>query len=98
MGNPSDIASWRPRPVAPTLPDFLALLDDVLLAMPSGEGAPTHAVSLRIVNPDPEVLAALAARNLHRVPALRNVRMEKVYRRSLRQMSGYYVSARPEKG
>jgi len=94
-----EAATGRLGPAAaPTLPDFLALLDDVLLAMPSGEGAPTHAVSLRIVNPDPEVLAALAARNLHRVPALRNVRMEKVYRRPLRQMSGYYVSARPEKG
>lgn len=94
-----EAATGRLGPAAaPTLPDFLALLDDVLLAMPSGEGAPTYAASLRIVNPDPAVLAALAMRNLHLVPALRNVRMEKVYRRPLRQMSGYYVSARPEKG
>ena len=94
-----EAATGRLGPAAaPTLPDFLALIDDVLLAMPSGEGAPTYAASLRIVNPDPAVLAALAARNLHLVPALRNVRMEKVYRRPLRQMRGYYVSARPEKG
>jgi GNAT superfamily N-acetyltransferase len=94
-----EAATGRLGPAAaPTLPDFLALLDDVLLAMPSGEGTPTRAVSLRIVNPDPAVLTALAARNLHLVPDLRNVRMEKVYRRPLRQMSGYYVSARPKKG
>ena len=94
-----EAATGRLGPAAaPTLPDFLALLDAVLAAMPSGEGAPTYAASLRIVNPDPAVLAALAARNLHLVPALHNVRMEKVYRRPLRQMSGYYVSARSEKG
>lgn len=94
-----EAATGRLGPAAaPTLPDFLALLDAVLEAMPSGGGAPTYAASLRIVNPDPAVLAALAARNLHLVPTLRNVRMEKVYRRPLRQMSGYYVSARPEKG
>jgi GNAT superfamily N-acetyltransferase len=94
-----EAATGRLGPAAaPTLPDFLALLDAVLTALPSGEGAPTYAASLRIVNPDAAVLAALAARNLHLVPALRNVRMEKVYRRSLRQMTGYYVSARPEKG
>jgi GNAT superfamily N-acetyltransferase len=83
---------------APTLSDFLCLLDDVLRAMPHGPEAPPYAASLRIANPDAAVLGALAGRNLHPVPALRNVRMEKVYRRPLRQLPGYYVSARPEKG
>src|SRR5262249_24903426 len=83
---------------APTLPDFLRLLHDVLRAMPQGLDAPPYAAYLRIANPDAVVLAALAARNLHLVHALRNVRMEKVYRRPLRQLAGYYVSARPEKG
>lgn len=83
---------------APTLPDLLALLDGVLAALPSGDGAPEYAASLRIVDPDAATLAALAARNLQPVPALRNLRMEKVYRRPLRQMPGLYISARPEKG
>lgn len=94
-----EAATGRLGPAAaPTLPDFLALLDGVLAAMPSGEGAPPYAASLRIVDPDAATLAALAARKLQRVPTLRNVRMEKVYRRPLRQMAGIYVSARPEKG
>jgi hypothetical protein len=94
-----EAATGRLGPAAaPTLPDFLALLDDVLRALPHGPGAPDHAAWLRIADPDEAALAALAARNLHRVPALRNVRMEKVYRRPLRQLAGIYVSARPEKG
>jgi GNAT superfamily N-acetyltransferase len=92
-------ATGRLGPVAaPTLPDFLALLDDVLRALPHGPEAPPYAAHLRIANPDATVLAALAARNLHPVPTRRNVRMEKVYRRPLRQLAGYYASARPEKG
>lgn len=94
-----EAATGRLGPAAaPTLPDFLALLDDVLALLPSGEGAPPYAASLRVVDPDAATLAALAARNLQRVPDLRNVRMEKVYRRPLRQMTGIYASARPEKG
>ena len=94
-----EAATGRLGPAAaPTLPDFLALLDGVLRALPSGEGAPPHAAHLRIVNPNEAILAALAARNVRHVPALRNVRMEKVYRRPLRQMTGPYVSARSEKG
>jgi len=83
---------------APTLPDFLALLDAILPLMPHGEGAPTHAVNLRLVDPTPAAVVALAARGLVLVPDRRNVRMEKVYRRPARRMSGLYVSARPEKG
>ncbi len=83
---------------APSLPDFLALLDAILPTMPHGAGAPTRAVNLRLVDPTPTAVAALAARGLIRVPARRNVRMEKVYRRPARRMGGIYVSARPEKG
>lgn len=83
---------------APTLPDFLALLDAIIPLMPHGDGAPPHAVNLRVVDPTPATIAALAARGLVVVPERRNVRMEKVYRRSARRMSGIYVSARPEKG
>lgn len=83
---------------APSLPDFLALLDAILPTMPHGEGAPTHAVNLRLVDPTPAAVAALAARGLVLSPARRNVRMEKVYRRPARRMGGIYVSARSEKG
>jgi ribosomal protein S18 acetylase RimI-like enzyme len=83
---------------APTLPDFLALLDAILPLMPYGEGAPTHAVTLRVVDPTPATIAALADRGLVLAPDRRNVRMEKVYRRPARRMGGIYVSARPEKG
>ncbi len=83
---------------APTLPDLLALLDAILPALSLGEGAAPHAASLRLADPDEDALAALAARNLHPIPALRHVRMEKLYRRPLRRLPGYYVSARPEKG
>ncbi len=83
---------------AATLPDFLALLDAILPTMPHGAGAPIHAVNLRLVDPTPAAVAALAARGLVLVPARRNVHMEKVYRRPTRRMAGVYVSARPEKG
>lgn len=83
---------------APTLPDFLALLDAILPTMPHGAGAPPHAVNLRLVDPTPATVAALAARGLALAHARRNVRMEKVYRRPARRMGGIYVSARPEKG
>ncbi len=83
---------------APSLPDFLALLDAILPAMPHGAGAPSRAVNLRVVDPSPATVAALAARGLVLAPARRYVRMEKVYRRPARRMAGVYVSARPEKG
>lgn len=83
---------------APTLADLLTILDAILPALPHGEGAPPYAASLRLADPDEAALAALAARNLHPVPALRNVRMEKIYRRPLRRLAGRYASARPEKG
>lgn len=92
-------ATGRIAPAAaPTLPDFLALLDAVLGALPAGPDAPPYAAHLRIADPDAATLTALAARNLHPVPTLRNVRMEKVYRRPLRRLAGVYASARPEKG
>ena len=83
---------------APTLPDLLALLDATIAALPGTPDDAPYAPFLRIVNPGAEALTALAARNLPLVPALRNLRMEKVYRRPLRQMSGLYLSARPLKG
>jgi hypothetical protein len=83
---------------APTLPDLLSLLDATLAALPGMPTDAPYAPFLRLVNPDAEALAALAARNLPPIPALRNLRMEKVYRRPLRQMYGLYISARPLKG
>jgi ribosomal protein S18 acetylase RimI-like enzyme len=83
---------------APSLPDFLALLDAILPLMPHGAGAPPRAIHLRLVDPTPAAVAALAARGLVLDPARRYVRMEKVYRRPARRMAGVYVSARPEKG
>ena len=83
---------------APNLTDFLALLDAILPLMPHGDGAPRYAVNLRVVDPTPATVAALAMRGLVVAPERRNVRMEKVYRRPARRMSGIYVSARPEKG
>ena len=93
-----DRATGRLGPAAaPTLPDFLYLLDDVLRGCRTARRPRPIRPSCASANPDAAVLAALAARNLHLAPTLRNVRMEKVYRRPLRQLAGYYVSARPEK-
>lgn len=82
---------------APTLDGFLALLDDALAALAPTVREDGH-LSLRVVDPDAATLAALAARDLHPVPALRNVRMEKVYQRPIRRLRGLYASARSEKG
>lgn len=91
-------ATGRLGPLAaPTLDGFLALLDAAIAAEPLASGALEH-VFLRAVDPDPALLAALAARNLRPVPHLLNVRMEKVYRRPARRLPGHYASARPEKG
>ncbi len=91
-------AAGRLGPVAaPTLDGFLALIDDVLASDALRAGDLDH-VSLRLLDPDPAILAALAARNLRPVPALRNLRLEKVYRRPARRLRGYYASARSEKG
>ncbi len=91
-------ATGRIGPVAaPTLDGFLALIDDVLATDALRAGGHDH-VSLRVADPDAATLDALAARNLLPVPALRTVRMEKVYRRPIRRLSGYYVSGHPEKG
>ncbi len=91
-------ATGRIGPVAaPTLDGFLALIDDVLATDALRSGGHDH-VYLRVNDPDAETLHALAARNLPPVPALRHVRMEKVYRRPIHRLRGYYASARPEKG